>query len=149
MHVEGRDGVSLRDVWGEDDPRAHLGITVPGFPNFFLIYGPNTNQAHGGSAVYYSECQVRYIMQAVRELIETDSDAVEVRQQPYQDYQVKVDSALARMAWAHPGVNNWYKNAAGRVTQNSPWRLVDYRNLTLAFDPAEYAFRKARAEAGT
>jgi 4-hydroxyacetophenone monooxygenase len=147
MHIEGRGGITIRDSWGEDDPRAYLGITVPHFPNLFLIYGPNTNQAHGGSAVYYSECQVRYIMQAVREMIETGSEAVEVKEEPYEAYQVKVDSALSKMAWAHPGVNNWYKNASGRVTQNSPWRLVDYRNLTLTFDPSEYDFRRATAEA--
>jgi 4-hydroxyacetophenone monooxygenase len=143
MNIEGRDGRTLREAWGEDDPRAHLGITVPGFPNLFLIYGPNTNLAHGGSAVFHSECQVRYIMQAVRELVETGAAAVEVRPEPFAAYQVKVDQALRSMAWAHPGVNNWYKNAAGRVTQNSPWRLVDYRNLTEVFAPEEFEFRAA------
>ncbi|WP_298692874.1 NAD(P)/FAD-dependent oxidoreductase [uncultured Sphingomonas sp.] len=146
MHIEGRDGITIRDSWGEDDPRAHIGMTVPGFPNFFLIYGPNTNQAHGGSAVYYSECQVRYIMQGIRELVETGAAALEVKQAPFQAYQEKVDGALSKMAWAHPNVNNWYKNKQGRVTQNSPWRLVDYRNLTETFDPGEYDFRPAHAE---
>mgnify|MGYP003345625688 CR=1 FL=1 len=51
MRIAGRGGVTLRDRWGEDDPRAYLGITVPGFPNFFLMYGPNTNLAHGGSEI--------------------------------------------------------------------------------------------------
>jgi 4-hydroxyacetophenone monooxygenase len=86
MDIRGKGGVSLRDVWGEDDPRAHLGITVPDFPNFFLIYGPNTNLAHGGSAIFHSECQVRYIMQALREMIETGSSAIEVRSAPFEEY---------------------------------------------------------------
>ena len=147
MHVEGRDGITIRDSWGEDDPRAHLGITVPGFPNFFLIYGPNTNLAHGGSAVFHSECQVRYIMQGIRELVETGSAAMEVRTEPFWDYQHKVDDAHAKMVWAHPGVKNWYKNKSGRVTQNSPWRLVDYRNMTEMLDVSEYDFRPAPAKA--
>jgi 4-hydroxyacetophenone monooxygenase len=144
LNIEGRGGQTIRAAWGEDDPRAYLGITVPGFPNFFLIYGPNTNLAHGGSAVFHSECQVRYIMQGLRELIETGTAALEVRPQPYQAYQEKVDAAHRHMVWSHPGVTSWYKNKAGRVTMTSPWRLVDYRNLTAHFDPADYEFTPAR-----
>ena len=143
MHVVGRGGASIRDEWGEDNPRAHLGITVPKFPNFFVTYGPNTNLAHGGSAVFHSECQIRYIMLAIRELIETGQATVEVREEPFWAYQAKVDEAISQMAWAHPGMSSWYKNAQGRVTQNSPWRLVDYRNLTAEFDSAAYTFTPA------
>src|SRR5258708_909575 len=140
MEIRGRDGVSLRDLWGDDNPRAHLGLTVPGFPNFFMIYGPNTNLAHGGSAIFHSECQVRYIMLALREMIEQRADVVAVRQAPYEAYNARLDAALAQMSWAHSGVTNWYKNKRGRVVMNSPWRLVDYRNLTAAFDISEYEF---------
>lgn len=138
MHIKGRGGVTIRDAWGEDNPRAYLGLTVPAFPNFFLIYGPNTNLAHGGSAVFHSECQIRYIMQGIRELIETGSAALEVKPEPFLAYQEKVDGALRKMSWSHSGVKSWYKNKDGRVTANSPWRLVDYRNLTAEFDPADY-----------
>ncbi len=68
MEIRGRDGTALRDLWGDDNPRAHLGLTVPGFPNFFMIYGPNTNLAHGGSAIFHSECQVRYVMNRLTRL---------------------------------------------------------------------------------
>jgi len=147
MHVEGREGRTIRKEWGEDDPRAYLGITVSGFPNFFLIYGPNTNLAHGGSAVFHSECQIRYIMQALRELIETGNSALEVRPKPFRAYQDKVDAAVQNMVWAHPGVTSWYKNKSGRVTQTSPWRLVEYRQLTVEFNPADYSFTRARPTA--
>jgi 4-hydroxyacetophenone monooxygenase len=143
MHIEGRGGATIRSQWGEDDPRAHLGITVPGFPNFFVIYGPNTNLAHGGSAVFHSECQIRYIMQALRELIETGAAALDVKQEAFWDYQNKVDAAHRGMVWSHPGTSSWYKNSQGRCTANSPWRLVDYRKLTEVFDPAEYEFKRA------
>jgi 4-hydroxyacetophenone monooxygenase len=117
-----------------------LGITVPGFPNFFLIYGPNTNLAHGGSAIFHSECQVRYIMLALREMIERDSPALEVKAAPFDAYNARLDAALSEMSWSHPGITNWYKNKSGRVVMNSPWRLVDYRNMIVAFDPLEYQF---------
>ena len=86
-------------------------------------------------------------MQGIRELIESGSASLEVRDAPFWDYQEKVDAAHRGMVWSHPGVTSWYKNKSGRVTANSPWRLVDYRNLTEHFDPAEYDFRPAEAAA--
>lgn len=134
---------SIREAWAGNNPRAHLGITVPHFPNLFILYGPNTNGGHGGSAVFNSECQVRYTMQALREMIEREAAVVEVREEPFEDYNRRVDAEHAQLVWTHPGVNNWYRNAAGRVVTNSPWRLCEYRNLTAEFDPAEYRILRA------
>lgn len=145
MEIVGTSG-SIRDHWGEDNPRAHLGVTIPDFPNFFIIYGPNTNGGHGGSAVFHSECQVRYTMQALREMLERGADVVTVRHEPFESYNAKVDAKHRQMVWSHPGVNNWYRNKSGRVVTNSPWRLVDYRNLTAEFDPAEYEFQSVKSE---
>ena len=142
MHIVGTKG-SIREAWAGDNPRAHLGITVPHFPNMFVLYGPNTNGGHGGSAVYNSECQVRYTMQALREMIEREADVVEVREEPFEAYNARVDAEHAQLVWTHPGVKNWYRNASGRVVTNSPWRLCEYRNLTAEFDPAEYLITKA------
>jgi 4-hydroxyacetophenone monooxygenase len=140
MHIEGTQG-TIRDAWGQDNPRAHLGITVPHFPNLFILYGPNTNGGHGGSAVFNAECQVRYTMMALREMIEREANVVEVREEPFEDYNRKVDAEHAQLVWTHPGVKNWYRNAQGRVVTNSPWRLCHYRNLTAEFKPEEYEFR--------
>jgi 4-hydroxyacetophenone monooxygenase len=140
MRIAGRGGVTLRDRWGEDDPRAYLGITVPGFPNFFLMYGPNTNLAHGGSAIFHSECQTRYTLLAIRELLEGGRRSLEVRQDVHDDFNRRVDAAHDRLVWAHPGVGSWYKNRRGRVFATSPWRLLDYWNFTRVFEPAEYRF---------
>ncbi len=148
--VTGRGGVTIRDMWGDEDPRAHLGITVPGFPNFFLLYGPNTNLAHGGSAFFHSECQVRYICEALREMVENGWDELEVRRQPFEDYNAKVDAEHRNMVWSHPGVTSWYKNSKGRVVMNSPWRLAVYRAMTADIDLAEYTHRSlAEAASGT
>ena len=70
MEIAGRGGVALRDIWGEDNPKAYLGITVPKFPNLFVLYGPNTNLGHGGSAMFHGECQVRYTIKCLRDMIE-------------------------------------------------------------------------------
>lgn len=142
MHIVGTQG-SIREAWAGDNPRAHLGITVPHFPNMFVLYGPNTNGGHGGSAVYNSECQVRYTMQALREMIEREADVVEVQEEPFETYNARVDAEHAQLVWTHPGVNNWYRNASGRVVTNSPWRLCEYRNLTAEFNPDEYRITRA------
>ena len=138
MHVAGKGGQTLRDLWGDDNPRAYLGITVPRFPNLFLIYGPGTNLAHGGSAIYHSECQIRYIMQCLRELLETGAKAMDVKQDPHDRFNDLLDTTHAKMVWAHRGVGNWYKNASGRVVTNSPFRLVDYRAMTETLDRNDY-----------
>jgi 4-hydroxyacetophenone monooxygenase len=85
-------------------------------------------------------------MQALREMLERGADVVEVRKQPFEDYNAQVDAKHRQMVWSHPGVNNWYRNASGRVVTNSPWRLVDYRNLTAEFAPSEYNFQTVKSE---
>lgn len=144
MAIAGRGGQTIRDAWGDDDPRAYLGMTVPGFPNFFIMYGPNTNLAHGGSLFFHAECQTRYISQALRELVEDGGSSLEVRPEPYNEYCRRVDVAHDRMVWTHPGMSNWYRNSKGRVVTNSPWRLVDYWALTRKFDASEYHWTPAR-----
>jgi len=146
MNIVGANG-SIRDHWGEDNPRAHLGITVPEFPNLFLIYGPNTNGGHGGSALFTAESQIRYIMLALRELIERGAAWMEVREEPYLEYNRQVDAEHAQLVWTHGGVNNWYKNRQGRVVTNLPWTLSKYRNLTAHLNTDEYVFGQA-GEAG-
>jgi 4-hydroxyacetophenone monooxygenase len=147
MEIIGREGRSIRDLWGNDDPRAYMGMTVPGFPNLFVTYGPNTNLAHGGSIIFHAECQVRYIAQALREMLENDIAALEVRQEVHDAYNEKVDAACRNMVWSHPGVTNWYKNARNRVTVTSPWRLLDYWKMTREFRSEEYTARSL-AETG-
>jgi 4-hydroxyacetophenone monooxygenase len=140
MEIIGLGGERLHDRWGDDDPRAYLGITVPGFPNLFITYGPNTNLAHGGSAIFNSECQIRYTMRAIQFLIENGYRAMDVRQEVHDQYNEKVDAATSRMVWAHRGMTNWYKNRKGRVTQNSPWSMADYWHLTKEVNFNDYNF---------
>ncbi|MBC3192979.1 NAD(P)/FAD-dependent oxidoreductase [Pseudonocardia sp. C8] len=138
MDVRGRSGRSLREIWGDDDAYAHLGISVPDFPNFFLLYGPNTNLGHGGSVIFHTECQVGYITRLLVRMIESGLDSVEVRADVCTAYNERVDEAHSRMIWTHPGMSTWYRNAAGRVVTNTPWRLIDYWYMTREPDLAEF-----------
>jgi len=125
MEIAGRDGVTLRERWGEE-PRAYLGITVPGYPNLFCLYGPGTNLAHGGSIIFHAECQVRYTMRCLAVLLQGGFSAMDCRQDVHDAYAARFDARHATMVWSHPGMNSWYKNANGKVLTTSPWRLVDY-----------------------
>jgi 4-hydroxyacetophenone monooxygenase len=138
MKVFGRDGRELHDVWGDDDAKAYLGLTVPGFPNFFILTGPNTTLAHGGNQIFMTECGVRHMMLALRELLESGHRSIECRSEVYENYNRKVDDTHARMVWTHQGMTNWYRNRHGRVFAITPWRLVDYWKMTSRFDAAEY-----------
>ncbi len=128
--IHGRDGRDLQEAWHEDDPRAYLGITVPHFPNLFLVFGPNTALGHGGSAIFQTECQVRYIVQCLRDMVENDWRSLDCRQEVHDAYNRRVDAALDGMVWSHSAMSNWYKNSKGRVVTNWPWRLVDYWTMT-------------------
>src|SRR5690606_29268053 len=92
MELRGRNGASLRELWGADDPRAQLGVTVPGIPNFFLLYGPNTNLGHGGSIIFHAECQVRLVMQALRGLLESGRRSIDCRREAHDAYNAAVDA---------------------------------------------------------
>jgi 4-hydroxyacetophenone monooxygenase len=137
FRVYGRGGAELHDRW-RGDARAYLGMTVPGFPNFFMLYGPNTNIVVNGSIIFFSECGVRYICGALAMLGEKQAKALEVKRDVHDAFNVRVDAANAKMAWGQPGVSSWYKNAAGRVSQNWPFALVDYWQATLKPDPADF-----------
>ena len=130
IEIRGRKGLLLSDVWADDQPRAHLGITMPGFPNLFVTTGPNTGLAHGGSAIFVSEVQVRYITAMLREMFERNLSDVEVLAPVHDAYNERVDAEHAELVWTHPGMRNWYRNAQGRVFAVMPWRLVDYWQMT-------------------
>ena len=140
MEIVGRDGTTLRERWGEE-PRAYLGITVPGFPNLFCLYGPGTNLAHAGSIIFHSECQVRYVMGCLATLLRGDYSTMECRQDVHDAYAERFDARHRTLVWSHPGMSSWYKNANGKVLITSPWRLVDYWGWTKVPNADDFALR--------
>jgi 4-hydroxyacetophenone monooxygenase len=140
MKLFGRDGRELHEVWGPDDAKAYLGLSVPGFPNFFMLTGPNTGLAHGGNQIFMTECSVRHMMLCLRELLESGRRSIECKSEIYEAYNREVDATHARMVWTHKGMTNWYRNPHGRVFAITPWRLVEYWKMTSNFNRDEYEF---------
>jgi len=141
LKIKGRGGRDLHESWG-GDARAYLGMTHPGFPNLFTIYGPNTNIVVNGSIVFFSECAVRYILGSIRLLAETGARSMEPKQAVYDDFNRRVDEANAGWAWGSPNVSSWYKNSFGRVSQNWPFGLIDYWRATLAPNPDDFVLER-------
>lgn len=139
LRIVGRGGIELTSEWA-DDARAYLGMTVPGYPNFFCIYGPNTNLVVNGSIVFFSECSMDYIMGCLELLARRPGATMEPRTEVFDRYNERVDAMNRRMAWGLDGISNWYKNASGRVTQNWPFPLVDYWEATRAPNPGDFVF---------
>ncbi len=146
MEITGADGRTLNEVWGGEG-RAYLGMTVPGFPNLFMIYGPNTNIVVNGSIVFFSECSVRYVVGCLKLIAETGSESLEVRHAVFDAYNVRIDAGNARMAWGSPNVTSWYKSESGRVSQNWPFPIVDYWTATVKPDPGDFILRPAGLDA--
>ncbi len=141
MAIIGRDGSDLRERWGER-PSAHLGITVPNYPNFFCMYGPGTNLASGGSLIFHSECQMRYITQCLELLIEGGHQTMEPTESATADWTERTQAEMRKMVWSQPSIrHSFYKNAHGEVYTLSPWRLVDYWTWTREPDPNDFVFR--------
>lgn len=138
FRVVGRDGIDLPTKWGPR-PAAYLGITVPNFPNFFCLYGPGTNLASGGSLIFHSECEVRYIMQCLDLLIRTGAKSMEPRQDRYDDWYARSQAEMETLVWSQPSIkHSFYKDANGKVHGLSPWRLVDFWAWTRTPDPDDF-----------
>jgi len=137
MQVVGRHGHDLHRRW-DGDARAFMGITVPEFPNLFLLYGPNTNIVLNGSIIFFSECEVDYVLGCIELLLREGHQALDCRAEVHDAYNARIDDGNAQMVWGVATVNSWYRNAKGRVSQNWPFSLLEYWQQTRRPDPAHY-----------
>lgn len=133
MRITGREGVALEQRWA-GGAEAYLGISVPDFPNLFMMYGPNTNLG-GNSIIFMIECQARYIVQALKAL--RGHRALAVREDVHAQFNAETQERLKHTVWS-AGCSSWYHTADGRITNNWPGRTAEYRRLTEAFDIADY-----------
>ena len=134
LTLTGRGGVTLEEAWA-DGAEAYLGMTIPAFPNLFLVYGPNTN--HGtGSVIATHEAQMAYLRDALR-LLRGGAEVLEVRREAHARFQAEMAQRTARTVWAS-GCSNWYVNAAGRVTNNWPGYNDEYRRRVARLEPSDY-----------
>ena len=138
LNIFGRDGMSLKDVWNDDDPKAYIGFSVPNFPNFFMLLGPGTSLGHGGSAIFQAECQVKYVMNAIQYMRHNNLKSLDIKPTAFADYVATHDAAHDELIWTHPSLDTYYRNSHNRVFSVMPWRLVDFWHMTHKFDPEPY-----------
>jgi len=139
MEITGADGRDLREYWS-GGAHAHLGITVPGFPNMFVLYGPNTNTS-GGSIIFYHEMQAAYIRQALQALRARGAGAIEVRPEIEAASDRALQSRFAGTAWTK--CDSWYRDEAGRIVANWPGYMREYRQQTEHLVASDFRFMPA------
>lgn len=131
MQVTGRDGKDLHEYWG-GDARAYMGVNVPGFPNMFMLMGPNTGVVVNGSSLFMGECTAEYSVATIGEMLATGAQAIEATQAATDEFVAYVDAGNKTKAWGVSKVQTWYRNSHGRASQVWPYSLREY------YDAAHY-----------
>lgn len=140
MQVTGRGGRDLHEAWS-DGARAHLGMSVSGFPNLFVLYGPNTNLAHN-SIVHMLESQFAYVRDAVHRVAQGEADAFDVRADVQRRFNASLQRRLQDLVW-EAGCSSWYLDADGRNTLNWPGLTIEYRLRTRRLDRRDHELLEA------
>lgn len=136
--VLGKGGRALKDFWAEY-PRAYLGTTMPGFPNFFVVTGPNTGIGHT-SAIFVIEAQMNYIMKSLDALKQRDKAVLEVTPAAEADYTGMIHREMEQTVWKSGGCNSWYQSKSGHVIAMFPGFSFTYRQLANRFKPEHHVF---------
>ena len=136
--VTGRDGKTLKDFWHEF-PRAYLGTTAPGFPNLFVVTGPNTGIGHT-SAIFVIEAQMNYIMKSIATLKQKNLKSIEVTAPAEADYTGMIHREMEQTVWKSGGCHSWYQSKSGHVIAMFPGFSFTYRQMTKAFKPEHHIF---------
>lgn len=143
IDVVGERGRSLRDTW-VGGAYAYLGMAVPGYPNFFMLYGPNTNVG-SNSVIFMLEAQARYIVRALRHMRRRRKSYVAVRRDTMADFISKIDGWMQRTVWL-TRCHNYFRAANGRVVTQWPRSARDFWGMTRRFNASDYTFSPPSAE---
>jgi cation diffusion facilitator CzcD-associated flavoprotein CzcO len=138
MKVRGKNGLDLNEAW-KAGAHAYKGITVSGFPNFFMLYGPNTNLAHS-SIIFMLESQVRYVMDAVKWLKQTRARTMDVKPEALSEFDSRIQKKLEGTVW-QSGCKSWYITESGRNVSNWPGFTFTYRWMTRNVEKSDYILR--------
>lgn len=133
--ILGEQNLSIREAW-QGGPVNYLGISVHGFPNMFMMYGPNTNLGHN-SIVIMSECQANYIAQCVQKIKNEDLAAIDIKKEVMIDYYKRTQERLKGMIWSQVG-DSWYRSPDGSFPNNYPGRTMEYIRKTKRVDWSKY-----------
>jgi cation diffusion facilitator CzcD-associated flavoprotein CzcO len=134
IDVVGRGGKRIDDAWS-DGARAYLGVTTAGFPNLFMLYGPNTNN---GSILSMIESQVEYALRHIERIADENLAWVDVRQEPMERYNEDVQRAIGRVRVWQAGCNGYYRSPSGRVVTQWPYSMTEFRERTSKPDAEAY-----------
>lgn len=137
MSITGLSGADLNAAW-RDGAEAYLGMTVAGFPNFFMMYGPNTNIA--GSIIYMLESQARYIVSAVRHLNRGKAQRMTVRETVQRRFNDRIQERLNQTVLVADTCHSYYRDPTGKVTTQWPGFMLEYRQRTRRVRLADYDF---------
>jgi 4-hydroxyacetophenone monooxygenase len=121
MEVRGRNGRTIKELWEKDGARAYLGTLVPGFPNFFMLYGPNTNPTGAGSLCQVEESTTKFIVECLGHLIVEGRKTIDITEDAYWRYNREVDRAGELKVYSDRRANNYYMNEFGRSAGNTPF----------------------------
>jgi cation diffusion facilitator CzcD-associated flavoprotein CzcO len=136
--VLGKDGRTLKDFWSEY-PRAYLGTSMPGFPNFFVVTGPNTGIGHT-SAIFVIEAQMNYIMKSLKAMKQLNKSVIEVTSDAEKNYTDMIHREMEQTVWKSGGCNSWYQSKSGHVIAMFPGFSFTYRRLANNFKPHHHVF---------
>jgi 4-hydroxyacetophenone monooxygenase len=118
MEIRGRDGVTTQELWAKDGGRAYLGGMLPGFPNFFMLYGPNTNSNYGFQSIHTQELVLRFALECLAGVILQNKKTVEVTSDAYWRFNDELDRAAAVKVFSDPRNQSYYRNQFGRSATN-------------------------------
>lgn len=137
IEIVGRGGLEIHDYWG-GDAKGFAGITVPNFPNLYMLLGPNTGGVVSGGLHFMIERAAEYAVKSIRVMLERDAKALDLRQEALDRHIRWVDEENYRMTWGQPYVRTWYKNRFNRVSQVWPHRTSEYWRITERVDLDDY-----------
>ena len=137
IEITGKNRISLKEKW-KNGAEAYLGVTVPGFPNFFILYGPNTNLGHN-SIVFMIEQQVEYFMKCRKEIMNSSHRYIDLRPGALEDWVEECQSSLKKTVW-NKGCHSWYKTGDGKITNNWPYSTLEYQSRMSQVNFDHYRF---------
>lgn len=137
IRYEGREGATPQQLWAKDGARAYYGLTLPEFPNFFVLWGPN-GMPRGGGFHDWAEIWSRYIAQLIIHMIENDQKSFVVKPDRFQDYNDRMDRENKKLLWESQGVGGYYVNEHGRSGVNMPWPMHDFYDMIREANPEDY-----------
>lgn len=146
IDVVGKEGVSLHDFW-DGDSRAYLGLTVPGYPNLFIVGGPNSGLVVNGNAVVTTEYSLNYVLSGIEYVLREQIASTDVRTDAYESYNRDIDAENRMKAWGVATVNTWYQGKGGRPAVPWPYPIREFFRRTVRFDPDAYEARPVGSHA--